>query len=199
MKPYEYRQLTPDEREDVLQHRREQGFPLHAPPHQQCDTQTYLLTGACFEHAANLHSETRRREFEGKLLSRLEEVENTQIFAWCVLPNHYHVVVQGDLAVMGQKLHRLHNGTSTQWNREDQTPGRCVWYRFFDRNLRTERLFHVALNYVHTNAVKHGYVRRAEDWPTCSARWSLDIWGRDEMRRRWREFPFLVFGKDWDY
>lgn len=198
MKPYEYRRLSLREREEVVQQRQAQGLPRHMVPHIVSDTHTYLITAACYEHAHFLATEARRVEFEAKLLGALDTLEEVELFAWCVLPNHYHFVVKGDLAAISTKLHRLHNGTSTGWNREDGVSGRQVWYRFHDKSLRTNRLFHRAVLYVHSNAVKHGYVRRAHEWPSCSASWAIEQWGRDEMRRLWRDYAPGDFGKDWD-
>ena len=40
--PYEYRKLTPEEREAVLRQRRECGYPRHAPPHPFREAGRYL-------------------------------------------------------------------------------------------------------------------------------------------------------------
>jgi hypothetical protein len=40
--------------------------------------------------------------------------------AWCVLPNHYHVLVKtADLKTLVAALSRLHGGMSFRWNREE--------------------------------------------------------------------------------
>jgi putative transposase len=49
---YEYRRLTPEEREEVLQRRREAGYPLHSPPHPFRGPAHYLITAANYEHVA---------------------------------------------------------------------------------------------------------------------------------------------------
>ena len=50
------------------------------------------------------------------------------------------------------------------------------------------------MNYVHANAVKHGYVKRAAQWPHSSVHDYLDCWGQETMRRLWHEFPVLNYG-----
>lgn len=102
--------------------------------------------------------------------------------AWTVLPNHYHLVAVVDLAALSKAIARLHNGTATQWNREDHCQGRSVWYRFTDRAIRSKRHYFAALNYVHTNAVKHGWAVRAEDWPWTSLHDYLRDVGRETLR-----------------
>lgn len=39
---YDYRKMTPEERESVLHDRREREFPLHAPPHKPVSFEGFL-------------------------------------------------------------------------------------------------------------------------------------------------------------
>ena len=54
------------------------------------------------------------------------------------------------------------------------------------------------MNYVHHNPVRHGYVKRWQDWPYSSAKHFLDHVGADEAGRIWKEFPLMDYGKGWD-
>jgi len=54
------------------------------------------------------------------------------------------------------------------------------------------------LNYVLHKSVRHGYVERWQDWPYSNAAQFLEEVGRDLAERRWREYPILDYGKDWD-
>ena len=56
-------------------------------------------------------------------------------------------------------------------NRLDQSPGREVWFNFWDAKLTYERSYLARLNYVHQNAVKHGLVQVANRYAWCSASW----------------------------
>ena len=53
----------------------------------------------------------------------------------------------------------------------DGTPGRKVWHNFFETKLTHEKSYLARLGYVHRNAVRHGLVRVAADYPWCSANW----------------------------
>jgi len=70
-------------------------------------------------------SEIRRDEWLDALRSCVADCDG-DLRGWVGLPNRYHLVAQVNLAVLASKTGRLHNGKSTQWNREDQTPGRKV-------------------------------------------------------------------------
>ncbi len=146
-----------------------------------------------------MSSQTRREEWEDKILALFDDNADWQLLGWCILPNHYHLVAQVNLDVFAEKIGRLHNGVSTQWNREDKIAGRKAWFRFAERGLRSEQHSVVALNYVHFNAVKHGYVSDARQWPTCSIHDYLAQYGAKILKRNWVNYPILDFGKGWDW
>ena len=195
---YDYRKMTPEERAAVVAERIARGYPWHAPPHFEESVNTYMLTAACYEHKTILTTPSRLHEFSEALVQGIEQHVNGKLYAWVVLPNHYHLLAELDLAVFRAWIGRLHNGKSTQWNREDGTPGRKVWYRFSDRKIRSDRHFYASINYIHFNPVKHGYVKKATDWPWCSVHEYLDRVGRDALAKRWQRYPIRDYGKGWD-
>jgi putative transposase len=160
MTVYDYRKMTPQEQAALLALRRANGHPWHAPPHFAEGRHMYLVSAACYEHRALIGSAERRSELEAALIHAAAALEGVQVDAWVVLPNHYHVLVECDFNMFRGWIGRLHNRKATQWNREDGTPGRKVWYRFLDRAIRSERHYYASLNYVHANPVKHGWVSR---------------------------------------
>ena len=72
---------------------------------------------------------------------------------------------------MKKFLQHLHSNTARQVNQLDDSAGRKVWHNFWDTKLTYERSYLARLNYVHQNAVKHGLVRVANQYPWCSAAW----------------------------
>src|SRR5213075_1381894 len=93
--------------------------------------------------------------------------------AWAFFPNHYHLVISFDQAAIahGDFVRHLHRELATRLNRVDGTRGRRVMYEFCDTHLTSEKSWLARLNYVHQNAVKHGLVPVANQYPWCSARW----------------------------
>jgi len=164
-----------------------------------CGEGAYHFSAACFEHTPFVgKTPSRMADFEDLLLKVLEQ-SCGQVHAWCVLPNHYHLLVDTrSLKALGHELGQLHGRTSHAWNGEDGTRGRKVWYGSENRAIRSERHFWATMNYVHHNPVHHGYVKQWGEWPFSSARNFLDEMGKDEAARIWREFPLLDYGKGWD-
>jgi putative transposase len=196
---YQWRKLTPAQRQELLAHRQRGRVPWHAPPHYENRSECYLITAACYEHRPIIGTMTTRMAgFEDALFGTLVS-HSRSVFAWVVLPNHYHALIAtGKLRALLRELGRLHGRTSFTWNGEDGCRGRHVWHRVAETGMKSERHFWATLNYVLHNAVRHGYVDHWQDWPYSNAVQYLAEVGREEAERRWLEYPILDFGNDWD-
>ena len=195
---YAYRSMTSKQKKQLTTLRKQLQRPLHAPPHFATDSLTYLLSAANYEHKPIMATAERRGEFEAKLLDFAINHAGAEIFAWCILPNHWHLMAPVTLSAFEAAISRLHNGTSTQWNREDLSAGRKVWYRFADRRIRNERHYWATLNYIHANPVHHNYTAKADEWISSSLHSYLDQYGYEHMVRLWRDYPIHSMGKGWD-
>jgi putative transposase len=196
---YRWRRMSLEQRQEALAFRQRQRLPWHGPPHYESETGLYLISAACYEHKPVVGASPKRMaEFEADLLA-VAGSTCTRVFAWIVLPNHYHLLVQcPKVKSLLSALGRLHGRTSFRWNGEDNCRGRHVWHRAAETAMKSDRHFWATLNYILNNAVRHGYVERWQDWPYSSAAQYLAEVGRDEAERRWRDYPILDFGKDWD-
>lgn len=194
--PYLWRKLTPERREAWLAYRKLLKRPWHCPPHFDQGAIFYHLTGACFEHRSHIgHSDSRLASFCESLIAAFDDPPA----AWCVLPNHYHVLVRcRDLKATTKALGRFHGRLSYGWNGEEGTRGRQVWHSVSDRGMRNPDHFWATVNYIHHNPVKHGYVSKWEDWPFSSAPDFLAEMGREGALEIWRRYPILDYGKGWD-
>ena len=195
---YEYRRLSPKERERVVQQRRERGYPRHAPPHPFRHAGHYFITAVNYEHANIMATPERRTEFEDHLLSHLAEI-GAELGAWVILPNHYHVEVGvASLDDISHVLQHVHGSTARAWNLADGCTGRRrVWYKFQDRVIRDEAHFHRAINYIHYNPVKHGYVDSPYDWPWASLETYESNYGRDWLREQWKRYTPSDDAQEW--
>jgi putative transposase len=197
---YLWRKLTPDQRIRILDWRKDLHHPWHGPPHRP--NQSHLrfhIAASCYEHRCYIGlSPERMNEFAEALLSTVSAHAQRTV-AWCLLPNHYHLLIETDhILRLLWELGRLHGRSSYAWNGEENTRGRQVFYKAAERAMRSERHFWATLNYVQHNPVHHGYVQLWTDWPWSSARDYLASVGRQEAERVWREYPIRGYGKGWD-
>jgi len=197
---YDWRKMTEGDREQVLELRRARKLPWHSPPHLDFNvSKQYLISSSCYEHVPVIGKcPERMTECESEVLRICDEF-SSRIYAWCILPNHYHVLVKTErIKEPRRKLGQFHGRSSFEWNRTDNRRGRKVWYNCFERPMKSERHFWDTLNYVHHNPVHHGYVKEWQDWPWSSARQYLEKVGLEEAKRIWLKYPILDYGKKWD-
>jgi putative transposase len=197
---YAWRKMTAEEREKVLEARKSKGRPWHSPPHWAVEGhRQYIVTAACYEHVPVLGRSAERMDEVSDLLYGIASRLSDRVFAWCVLPNHYHVVLQTPaIGELLRELGLMHGRTSFTWNGEDGIRGRRIWCGDLERHMRSERHLWASINYVHHNPVKHEYVARWQDWPWSSARSFLEEMGVERATAVWREYPVRDYGKNWD-
>ncbi len=104
--------------------------------------------------------------------------------AWAVLDNHYHFVAQApeDAGSLRRLLQAVHSFSAREFNRLDGTPGRRVWYQYWDTCITGERSYRARLKYVHENPEKHGVINDAAAYPWCSMWWFLETDDADADR-----------------
>jgi len=196
---YDWKNLNVTERKEIQLYRKKAKIPWHSPPHYDVSHNTYLLTAANYQHQVVIGTTLdRMASFEKSLLEVMNKHAKI-IYAWSVLPNHYHALVETeDLAYTIYGLGQMHGRTSRAWNLEDKTPGRKCWYRCLDRAIWTEKQLYTAVNYVHYNLIKHGYVDKMHEWTFTSAEDFLNNHGRDRAIQLWKDYPIDEFIKGGD-
>lgn len=122
-----------------------------------------------------------------------------ELLAWCVMPNHVHVLVQvwdwplwKMMAAWKKRVCAQARMSLRPERRSPDRPGgesssdmpigrsalRTFWQReYWDTFMRDEKQEKTAIRYVENNPVKGKLCRTVEDWPFSSARF------RDEYRR----------------
>ena len=147
----------------------------HAPVHQLSSGGTYFVTAGTYLKAHHFRGADRLTVLHRGLLSVAQEY-GWELQAWAVFSNHYHFVAHSprtaaDASNLGEMLHTLHFKTAVWINKLENSPGRQIWFNYWDTRLTYEKSYLARLNYVHQNAVKHGLVPVANQYPWCSARW----------------------------
>jgi putative transposase len=147
----------------------------HAPIHQLAARGTYFVTGSTYNKGQFFRAAKRLEVLHRGLLAVANQFA-WQLEAWAVFSNHYHFVAHSpataaDATSLSEMLSVLHVKTAAWVNKLDKQPGRKVWFNYWDTKLTQQRSYLARLNYVHQNAVKHGLVPQACQYPWCSSAW----------------------------
>jgi len=109
------------------------------------------------------------------LLEQTRESRPMRICAYCLMPNHWHLVLwpehDGDLAAFMQQLSTKHV-RRWQLHRRRVGYGHVYQSRYKSFPVAEEEYFYQLVRYVERNALRAGLVQRAEAW-----RWS-SLWRR---------------------
>ncbi len=156
----------------------------HNPPHLFRSNAVYMVTGAILHKHHLLMDDSRKNLFCQTLFERAE-LHGWQPEAWAVLGNHYHFVAQAPerASTLALLIKQIHSITARSLNQLDGTPGRQVWYNYWDSCITYETSYFARLHYVHLNPVKHGIVDKAENYPFCSYRWFLEQGGKEFQKQ----------------
>ena len=107
--------MTVDERERVLELRKARKLPWHSPPHLDFKiAKQYLISSSCYEHFAVIGKDPERMtECEAEVLKICENF-SSRIYAWCILPNHYHLLLRTErISELRNALGEFHGRTSS--------------------------------------------------------------------------------------
>lgn len=147
----------------------------HNPPHLFRPNAIYMITGAILGKRLLLNSNDRKKFFCQTLFGYVQHY-GWELEAWAVLSNHYHLIARApeNATNLSRLIQALHSKTAILCNALDGTPGRQVWYNYWDTCIDYERSYLARLHYVHTNPVRHGLVQDAQEYPFCSYRWFVE-------------------------
>jgi putative transposase len=116
---------------------------------------------------------TDQLRFLCESLLRLAGEYKWNVQAWAVFANHYHFIALSPAHSenLSDFIKKLHSEAALAVNQEDATPGRRVWFQYWESQLTHQKSYFARLSYVHRNAVHHRLVREPSLYPWCSAGW----------------------------
>lgn len=96
--------------------------------------------------------------------------ERYRLIAWCIMPNHVHVIVEQMPGWRLSDIVQAWKGTSAhEINRSAARKGRLWRREYFDRFMRDDAHLATTVEYVECNPVSAGLVKLANAWPWSSA------------------------------
>jgi REP element-mobilizing transposase RayT len=94
-----------------------------------------------------------------------------RLLAWCVMPNHLHVLIETDSNFPVSKIVQGWKSYTARLINQQLGRSGTVWMRdYFDRYIRDDQHQTAVIAYIHNNPVKAGLVAHEREWQHSSAR-----------------------------
>lgn len=107
-----------------------------------------------------------------RLLQRVSDRRAWRVLDWCLIPNHYHLLVQLTDGGLSDGMREL-NGCFSRWSnlQTGRTgTGHVVKNRFTSVEVTDDGHLFEVLRYIPNNPVRAGLVSLPGDWPWCGYR-----------------------------
>jgi putative transposase len=132
------------------------------PPHFEIDGGIYFITTR-IKNEGRFLTEHEAEIVVNTILDSSTRKEIT-LYAYVIMPNHVHLLIKPTSYGISKAMQFIKGRSSRQMNEGN------FWQKgFFDFGILTEEKFREKFNYIHSNPVKWGLVKEAENYKYSSA------------------------------
>jgi putative transposase len=110
------------------------------------------------------------RRFFLRLFADVVRLHDWLCHAFCLMTNHYHLVIETELWRLSHGMQRLNGVYALAFNRRHRRNGHLFGDRFAAWVPSSDDHLHATCQYVLQNPVRAGVCARAEEWPWAGAR-----------------------------
>jgi len=101
-------------------------------------------------------------------LVKYKEISQCRIFAYCLMDNHVHLLLQETQEPVSMLIQRVSSSYVIWYNRKHERCGHLFQERFKSEVIETDAYFLTVLRYIHQNPVKAKIVRDIADYKWSS-------------------------------
>ena len=109
-----------------------------------------------------------RNRFLEELVAAFAE-NGVELHAWCLMGNHYHLLVRADLEQLAMAMRRLDSSYALYFNKRHNRVGHLFQGRFKSEPIGEDEYYLTVLRYIHHNPQKAG-ICPANEYPWSSYR-----------------------------
>ena len=134
-------------------------------------------------------SDRDREDLVGRL-AKIATTTGTAIYAWSLLPNHFHLLLRTGREPISRVMRRVLTGYAGAFNRRHQRTGHLFQNRFKSVLVEEEPYFLQLVRYIHLNPLRAGVVQQVGDldnWP-----WSGHAALMGRFGRTWQDTAFVL-------
>jgi len=124
----------------------------------------FHVTTRGVDHVAIFRDGLDRRRFLS-LLGECVERFRWEVYAFCLMTTHYHLVLGTTVEAMALGMHRLNGIHALQFNRRHKRWGHLFGDRYASWVVDSDEYVTAAVEYVLNNPVRAGLCARPEEWP----------------------------------
>jgi REP element-mobilizing transposase RayT len=120
------------------------------------------------------HSPDDHKKFLS-LLARQKELTSFYLYAYCLMTNHFHLLIERQAETVGKVMQRVLTGYSQYYNRKYKHIGHVFQGRHKSILCQSDRYLAELVRYIHLNPLRAHMVELAEDYPCSSQRAYLGL------------------------
>jgi REP element-mobilizing transposase RayT len=153
----------------------------------------YHITSRGNERKDIFKTQKDREQFLSYLESATERY-GAVIHIYCLMNNHYHLVLQTPLGNLSQIMRYINGSYTTYYNIKKQRAGHLLQGRYKAILVEMDAYAQELSRYIHLNPVRSGVVKKADEYPWSSYRYYI----RADRKPAWLQTEFILnyFNKD---
>ncbi len=116
----------------------------------------------------------------------------TRCFAWALLPNHAHLLLQTGLLPIASLMRRLLTGYAVSFNLKYRRHGHLFQNRYKSILCQEDAYLKELVRYIHLNPLRAGLVARLMPWTDTLGQVTALSWARSNRNGRTRNTFWLI-------
>ena len=135
-----------------------------------------------------------RQDFIDRL-GALGSEKAMDIYAWSVIPNHFHLLIKTRNRPLASSMKKLLTGYVVNFNKRHNRHGHLFQNRYKSIVCQEDVYLKELVRYIHLNLVRAQLVKNIEELNTCSWSGHASLMGKQERQWQDTEYVLSYFGK----